>query len=80
MKIIQMTKLFCLHFDKVNEEPRPECLVDSGCKMVDIIDSARFIEKKICWEYCSKEYFNAKVLLNEGYSVLAKILNQYEGQ
>lgn len=48
IKVCQLAKQFCIHFDKVNEETQPDVITNSGCKIVDIIDAAQFAEKRIC--------------------------------
>ncbi|KAJ8956737.1 hypothetical protein NQ318_014093 [Aromia moschata] len=59
-KIIQMTKTFSVHFDKVSEEPLPNCLIHSGCKIIDILDCAKFAQKLHLREKNSPDTFYAK--------------------
>ncbi|XP_072377544.1 uncharacterized protein [Diabrotica undecimpunctata] len=39
-KILEMTKKFCVHFDKVIEEPITNFPPQSGCKLIDIFNCA----------------------------------------
>ncbi|XP_018568449.1 uncharacterized protein LOC108908796 [Anoplophora glabripennis] len=59
-RIIQMTKTFCVHFDKVNEEALHNCLVYSGCKVIDILDCAKFIQKLVLDEKVTSDTFVAR--------------------
>nr|CAH7759577.1 unnamed protein product [Callosobruchus chinensis] len=56
-KIVQLTKAFCLHFERVTEEPMPNCLIRSGCKMVDLLDAAKFAQKTTIYEKSTKDSF-----------------------
>ncbi|KAG5894868.1 hypothetical protein JTB14_023717 [Gonioctena quinquepunctata] len=60
-RIIQMTKNFCVHFDKVSEEPQEACLVNSGCKVIDIVNCAKFIQKVVTVEKANEDCFEAQV-------------------
>ncbi|CAG9824702.1 unnamed protein product [Phaedon cochleariae] len=60
IKIIQMTKSFCVHFDKINEEPLGDSLVASGCKIVDIVKCSKFSQELLSTENSSKDYFRAE--------------------
>ncbi|CAH1100261.1 unnamed protein product [Psylliodes chrysocephalus] len=59
-KIIQLTKSFCVHFDKISEEPRTDCLICSGCKIIDIVDCAKYSQKFVVSEVACKNYFVAE--------------------
>ncbi|KAJ8974725.1 hypothetical protein NQ317_000391 [Molorchus minor] len=59
-KIIQLTKTFSVHFDKVNEEPFSKCLVYSGCKIIDILDCAKFAHRLYLDEKGGPNFFCAK--------------------
>ncbi|XP_057666700.1 uncharacterized protein LOC130900227 isoform X1 [Diorhabda carinulata] len=58
--IIVMIKNFCLHFDRVIEEPLPDCTVCSGCKMIDILDCAQFSSKSVVSEKADVNGFSAE--------------------
>ncbi|KAH1025576.1 hypothetical protein HUJ05_010273 [Dendroctonus ponderosae] len=58
--IIQLTKDFCIHFDKCNEEAIPNSCTLSGCKMLDILDCARFAQKRVHFERRTTDSFLAK--------------------
>lgn len=61
-KIIQLTKTFCIHFDKTNEETMTDACVLSGCKTVDFLDCAKFALKWTHYEHISSGMFLANVL------------------
>ncbi|XP_076269427.1 uncharacterized protein LOC143202038 isoform X2 [Rhynchophorus ferrugineus] len=58
--IVQMTKSFCVHFDKTNEETSAHVHVWSGCKLVDILDTAKFADRIVYFEKLSADRFFAK--------------------
>ncbi|XP_030758766.1 uncharacterized protein LOC115884348 [Sitophilus oryzae] len=60
MKIIQMTKSFCVHFDKTNEEPLTNSCVLSGCKILDLLDCSKFCERIVHFERKTGDNFFAK--------------------
>ncbi|XP_060521458.1 uncharacterized protein LOC132699027 isoform X2 [Cylas formicarius] len=58
--IILMTKQFCVHFDKINEERLPDSLVLSGCKILDILNCSRFADKRLHFERQHGSTYQAK--------------------
>lgn len=58
--IIQMTKSFCLHFEKTNEEIANNSLMVSGSKMLDLLDTASFAQKDVIHEKVDGEVFKAR--------------------
>ncbi|CAG9865140.1 unnamed protein product [Phyllotreta striolata] len=58
--IMQLTKQFCIHFDKISEETMPDCLVCSGCKILDLVDCAKYTQKHVTSEIHSSNYFIAE--------------------
>ncbi|KAK9882996.1 hypothetical protein WA026_001211 [Henosepilachna vigintioctopunctata] len=58
--IVQMTKTFCLHFEKVNEELVNNSLMISGCKLLDLLDNASFAQKDIIFENVQDDLFTAR--------------------
>ncbi|XP_066140081.1 uncharacterized protein [Euwallacea fornicatus] len=59
-RIVQLTKAFCIHFDKTNEEVMSSCCILSGCKIADILDSAKFANKHVHYEKRVSNFFLAK--------------------
>ncbi|XP_028136943.1 uncharacterized protein LOC114331545 [Diabrotica virgifera virgifera] len=54
--ILRMTKSFCVHFDKVVEEPLIKKQI--GCKIVDLVDCTKFVKKTIVHEHIvGRDYF-----------------------
>lgn len=64
--IIQMTKSFCLHFEKTNEEVVNYSLMVSGTKLVDLLDIALYAQKDIVYENVEEEVFKARVSIFSG--------------
>ncbi|EFA07736.1 uncharacterized protein LOC103314581 [Tribolium castaneum] len=58
--IIHLTKNFCIHFDKVSEEPIKNALSVSGCKIVDLLDCATYASKNVIFERITGNTFSAK--------------------
>ncbi|XP_044759600.1 uncharacterized protein LOC123317239 [Coccinella septempunctata] len=58
--IIQMTKSFCLHFEKTNEEMVNNSLMVSGAKLLDLLDSASFAQKDVIYENVEGNIFKAR--------------------
>ncbi|XP_072391354.1 uncharacterized protein [Diabrotica undecimpunctata] len=48
--ILQMTKSFCVHFDKVVEEPVINFSKQYGCKIIDLVDCTQFAKRTIIHE------------------------------
>uniref|UniRef100_A0A6P7G426 Uncharacterized protein LOC114337493 n=1 Tax=Diabrotica virgifera virgifera TaxID=50390 RepID=A0A6P7G426_DIAVI len=49
-KIVEMTKKFCVHFDKVIEEPISNFPPQSGCKLIDIFNCSQFSNSNVLAE------------------------------
>lgn len=62
-KIFELTKHFCNHFDRVIEEATPQCIFYSGCKIVDILDSAPYALKTVIREQHTSKHFTAQVII-----------------
>ncbi|KAL3272978.1 hypothetical protein HHI36_014435 [Cryptolaemus montrouzieri] len=58
--IVQMTKTFCLHFEKTNEEMVNHSLLISGCKILDLLDSASFAQRDVIFENVKENIFTAR--------------------
>ncbi|KAJ3646283.1 hypothetical protein Zmor_023876 [Zophobas morio] len=58
--VIHLTKNFCIHFDKVSEEPIKQPLSISGCKIVDLLDCATHAAKNVVFERTTGNTFSAK--------------------
>ncbi|KAL1494408.1 hypothetical protein ABEB36_010011 [Hypothenemus hampei] len=59
-KLVQMSKNFCIHFDKICEEAIPNSLIWNGCKVIDILDCAKFAQKIVHFERRTSESFFAR--------------------
>lgn len=59
VEILRLTKMFLSHFEKYNEASMPN--IFSGCKIIDILDSAKFCKRVIAYEKSTKDTFVAKV-------------------
>ncbi|KAJ8923191.1 hypothetical protein NQ315_001745 [Exocentrus adspersus] len=58
-RIVQMTKTFSVYFDKLNEEPFQNSLVYTGCKILDILDCGKFVQKLVLTEKATADAFVA---------------------
>ncbi|KAH0810866.1 hypothetical protein GEV33_011924 [Tenebrio molitor] len=58
--IIHLTKNFCIHFDKVSEEPIKHALSVSGCKILDLLDCATYGSRSVIFERATGNTFSAK--------------------
>ncbi|XP_019875663.2 uncharacterized protein LOC109603610 isoform X2 [Aethina tumida] len=58
VEILRLTKMFLSHFEKYNEGSMPN--IFSGCKIIDILDSAKFCKRVIAYEKSTKDTFVAK--------------------
>lgn len=58
--IVQLTKTFCLHFEKVSEENANVNLMVSGCKLLDLLDCGAFAQRDVIYENVEKGMFEGR--------------------